>query len=236
MSMKLQRFDMQHLRDFRTPIAVNAAALGDTGLTAAPLPPPPSYNDSDLDHARDAAKKIGYAEGFEAGIQQGNTEAAARERDLVHALDRIADQLTRLIDQYQQLINQQSAELSELVLLIARKVAGDALQAHGAAAITSLVERCLPMIFTKPRVTIELSPQMVDEIAPLIRQQVERSGFEGELNFRAEPSLEAHDIRIDWTQGQASRSLSSLWQEIEALLASVPLTPTLPATTPLLEQ
>lgn len=226
---RLQRFGFQHLRDFSAPITVNA-----TIIEAAPkeevAPPPPVFTEADLTHARDAAKKLGYAEGFEAGMQQAQSDATAISRDLAHTLGRIGDQLAALNATYQQLVAEQSAELSELVLMIARKVAGEALDARGVDTIRALVEGCVPLVLSKPRVTLEMSPLMLDRAQGILTEHFTQAGFEGDLQFRTSDSMDESDIRIEWANGKASRSTASLWQEIEALLQQHSLTPTLPTT------
>lgn len=231
---KLQRFDNQFLRDFRSPITVNPKAIAEPETVVA-APPPPVFQESDMEHARDAAKKIGYAEGFEAGIAQANTEAQATARDLAHQMERIESHIARVSAQYHELITQQSAELSQLVLLIARKVAGDALEAHADRAVVELVARCLPIVYGKPRLAIELAPGMQAAVEPQLRAQLAKSGYEGEIEFRTIEGMEPSDVRVDWGNGAAERATGALWTEIEALLQQVPLSPTLPTHEPLNE-
>lgn len=225
--MKLHRFDNQFLRDFRSPIAVNTAAIVEQEQVVA-APPPPVFGEADMEHARDAAKKMGYAEGFEAGIAQANTEAVGTARDLAHHMARIEEQLARLLAQYNELVTQQSAEISELVLMIARKVAGDALDANAARSVAELVNRCLPVVYGKPRVMIDLEPAMLVAVQDSLRAQLEKAGFEGTIEFRSVEGMEPSDVRIDWGNGAANRNTAVIWQEIEALLQQVPLSPTLP--------
>lgn len=226
--MKLHRFDSQFLRDFRSPITVNPKAIAEPVEEVVAAPPPPVFHEADMEHAREAAKKIGYAEGFEAGIAQANTEAQGTARDLAQHMARIEQRVASLVAQYDALIAEQSSELSQLVLMIARKVAGDALDANAANAVAGLVNRCLPIIYGKPRVTLELEPAMLGGVEPLLRAQLEKSGFEGSIEFRAVEGMDPSDVRVDWGNGAASRTTASIWQEIEALLQQVPLSPTLP--------
>ena len=225
--MKLQRFDTQFLRDFRAPITVNPAAIVHEEAPAAP--PPPVFNETDMDHAREAGKKMGYAEGFESGLAQANTEAHHAARDLAHHMARIEEHVAALVTRHQALVSEQSSELSQLVLMIARKVAGDALNDQGVKAVAELVGRCLPVIYSKPGVTIDLEPGMRSAAEPLLRKQLAQGGFDGVVEFRSVEGMEPTDVRIDWGHGAAQRSTSAIWAEIEALLASVPLSPTLPS-------
>lgn len=225
--MKLQRFDTQFLRDFRAPITVNTAAIVPEEIKVAP--PPPVFREADVEHAREAGKKMGYAEGFESGLAQANTEAHHTARDLAHHMARIEEHVAKLMTSYQALVTEQSGELSQLVLMIARKVAGDALNENGARAVAELVNRCLPVIYGKPSVTIDLETGMLAAVEPILRKQLEQGGFDGDVIFRSVEGMEPTDVRIDWGHGAAQRSTATVWSEIEALLASVPLSPTLPA-------
>lgn len=225
---KLQRYDASHLRDFRAPITVNTAAIVEP--VAPPPPPPPVFREADIEAAREVGKKMGYAEGFEAGLAQANTEAHHAARDLAHHMARIEEQVARLIATYHDVVAQQSGELSQLVLMIARKVAGAALNENGAQAIAELVNRCLPVVYGKPRVVIELEPAMRNAVETVLRRQLEQGGFEGDIEFRSVEGMDASDVRIDWGAGAANRNTASIWTDIESLLSQVPLAPTLPAT------
>lgn len=229
---RLQRFDFQHLRDFSAPITVKEVLLAEPAAEEI-APPPPVFTEADMEHAREAGKKLGYAEGFEAGLQQAKGENTAVSRELANTLGRIGDQLATLNSTYQQLVNEQSAELSELVLMIARKVAGEALDARGVETIRALVAACIPMVLSKPRVTLEMSPLMLDHAQGILTEHFTQAGFEGDLIFRTSDSMDESDIRIEWANGQATRNTASLWQDIEALLQQSALAPTLPTTEPL---
>lgn len=228
--MKLQRFDAGHLRDFRAPITVNTAAIVEPA--APPPPPPPVFREADIEAARDVGKKLGYAEGFEAGLAQANTEAHHAARDLAHHMARIQEHVASLAARYNDVITQQSSELSQLVLMIARKVAGAALDSNGAQAIAELVNRCLPIVYGKPRVIIDLEPAMRNAVEHVLRAQLAQGGFEGDVGFRSIEGMDPSDIRVDWGNGAAQRDSAGIWAEIEALLLQVPLTPTLPANEP----
>lgn len=227
----LQRFDTNFLRDFRAPIAIPAAALP-LEAAAPPPPPPPTFSEEELESSRLAAKKLGYAEGFEAGLAQASTEAAAREKDTLAAMSHIKDKLSEVATTYAALINEQSTELADLVVAIARKVAGEALDARGVDTIVALVLRCLPVFLDKPKVVVEVHSDMLDNVKEVLRPYLDAQGFAGDLQFKSNDTLDRYDARVEWANGHAHRSTEHIWREIEALLLQMPLTPQLPNTNP----
>lgn len=225
----LRRFDSHYLRDFRSPITINPAAIIQAEeATPPPPPPPPIFSETELEQAKELSRKQGYAEGIEAEKEQANTDAVTREKETMDAVQRISFQLMQLAITYKALVEQQVAELSELVLAIAKKVAGDALDARGVDTIVALVAQCLPVMIDKPKIVIELHTDSVEgaksKIVPLLSQH----GLEGDVQFRVTNNLGPHDVRIDWGNGQATRSSEVLWGEIEALLQHIKIIPELP--------
>jgi flagellar assembly protein FliH len=215
----LQRYDTHFLRDFRDPIAIRETIVAALEEAAPPPPPPPpTFSEDELEQAKAAGKALGYAEGVEAGLKQAATEAAAREKDMAAALASIVEHFQTLSASHQEFMAQQTPELAELALLIARKVAEEALDARGVDVIAALVTKCIPVFLEKAKVVIELHPDMIDNAKDAIRALLTQQGFEGDAQFRTNESLQKHDARIDWGNGQATRSSEVLWKTIEALL------------------
>lgn len=228
MTVRLQRFDFGSLRDFRGPMPI-APSPDDirVEMQEAP-PPPPTFSEQELDAARLAARAEGYAEGFAAGQAKS---AADMDMDTAHAnatIQQLAPQLAKLEAAYHGLLQKESADLSELVLMIARKVAGEALEARAAETITALVAQCLPVIFSRPRLVIDVHPTALEPVMARIEPLLQQQGYEGEIQFRSNETLGAHDALFYWGVGQARRSTEMLWQEIEDALQRIPLELPLP--------
>lgn len=220
MAAKLQRFDFGSLRDFRGPVV--SATLAAVDKAEPPPPPPPIYSQSDLDAARIEAKQAGYQEGFLAGSTEAKASTDAQASDSEKALIALGSLLADLDKRYAATLAQQSKEVSELSLLIAKKVAGDALDARSEEAAVSLVAGCLPLILSKPKLVIELHPDTVPKTESRLREYLAAQRYEGELICRDNPVLAPHDARIDWVLGHAERSTAALWQEIESLIRTIP--------------
>ena len=224
----LQRFDSQFLRDFRNPATVRTPiieAVEEDVPPPPPPPPPPTFSAEELSKAEMAAKEQGYVEGFEAGLKQAQNDAIKREQDMASALAAIVQQFKQLAIHYQGHLDQHSAELTELALTIARKVAEDALDTRGGEVIATLVKQCLPLVLERPKITIELhsATQAAAEVA--VKRLLSEHGYEGDVIYRANDQLAKHHAKVDWVEGQATRSPEALWQEIETLIYP-PTTPT----------
>ena len=161
MSIKLHRFDFGTLRDFRAPF-VPADTAEDIFVEVAPLPPPPPvFDENDLELAKTAAHKIGYAEGFDAGLSRAAQQADAKREAVEANVMKLGEMVAAQQQTYQALLHKEAESLSEMIRLIAQKVAGVALDARGHETIVALVTQCLPVILSKPRLIVELKPQCV---------------------------------------------------------------------------
>lgn len=218
---RIHRFDFNGLRDFRGPIVMQAEVA--PVEVAPPPPPPPTFSEAELDASRMAGRKQGYTEGFTAGRQEAQRETDRRAEDANAAISKLADAVGNLQTSYHRMLLTEATQLKQLITTIARKVAGEAINARGVETIEAVVERCLPVIFTKPRVIIELHPGILEAAIERIENQLRREGFEGEIQFRSNEDLGISDISIDWITGQVSRSEAALWEEIHTLLERVPL-------------
>jgi hypothetical protein len=89
--------------------------------------------------------------------------------------------------------------------------------------ILAIVERTLPVIFSKPKLVVELHPDLFAHAGERIEEQLRSSGFAGELQFKGNSAFQLADITLDWGAGQVQRSTDNLWEEVEAIITRVPL-------------
>lgn len=233
---QLQRFDFGTLRDFRGPIQISHPVLEDMAEQAPPPPPAPVFNEDQLQQARLDAKKLGYNEGFMAGMAQAQAEAEAHAANAEQAMRNIGEQVVALSNTYTDILKQQSHDVSELALLIAKKVAAEALNERSVETIAELVVRCLPVIYSRPRIIIDMHPDTLPKAEARLRDYLTSHGFEGDVQFRANPNLAAADARVDWGNGMAERSTAALWQDIDLLLKRVPLELEIPQPTTTIQE
>lgn len=219
---RIQRFDFGSMQDFRGPIVIQTM---DDELSAEPAapPPPPSFTEADLENVRLAGRKQGYNEGFNAGQLEATKNFDRATEATNEVIAHLSGCVSELTKRYAALIHDESAQLSKLVLAVARKVAGDALNERSEQIIASTIAQALPILFSKPRAVIEVHPELMDRVADRIEKQLRESNFEGEVQFKSNPALAKSDITIDWGTGQMQRQSQNLWEEVEQIIARVPL-------------
>ncbi|MFZ4125936.1 MAG: hypothetical protein ACOYJ2_07720 [Rickettsiales bacterium] len=216
--MRIQHYDSLNLRDFRTPFEAVQAAASIIEEETPPPPPPPTYTQHELEVARQAAHKAGFEEGMQAGVAKVVNETHLRDNDAATAMHTLATAIQELQTQYHDVLSKQTGELTELVTLIARKVAGDALTMYGEKTIEGMVMRCLPVVLYKPHVIIDVHPEIHEKVEGHLTTLLRESGFAGGLTIRASSTIARHDIKIDWAAGYAERSTQALWSEVTILL------------------
>lgn len=220
---RIHRFDFSSLRDFRGPIVMRAVEA-EPQAEAPPPPPAPVFSEADLETARAEGKKQGFIEGFSAGQKEAESKADAKMQHAHDVMTRMAEAGKGLQARYEALLAEQSEQLAALVLAISQKIVGASLTATAGDAVRNILDQCLPVIFSKPKLSIELHPAHFEHTIGAIEQQLNVAGFEGEVQFKANDNLGISDVTIDWGNGQVHRNVSHLWQEIESLLARMPLT------------
>ncbi len=219
---RISRFDFNTLRDFRGPIVTHAVEDLVVDLPP-PAPPPPVYDSAQLEAARQDGRKTGFTEGFLAGEAETQKKSDIKMENANELIATLSTTVSEMQARYQQLLAAEAANLSQLILSISRKVAGDAINERGEEVVQTVLAQCLPVIFSKPRVVIELNPELFEQTIGRIETQLQTHGFEGEILFKGNSDFGLSDITIDWGTGQVKRTATDLWTEIEALIERVPL-------------
>lgn len=222
--MRIQRFDSIYLKDFFQPLVQEPSSLEPVAEEVAP-PPPPTFSLAQLEDAQLSARKEGFAEGFEAGYAESQATQAAREEEVARAMQSIMQSFEQLHGQYQAVIAEQQKEVASLALLIAKKIVGASLQADAMPMIEAMVNECVPMVFGKPRITIELHSDLIEPAHERLKALMQRQGYEGDVTLRANNALDIYDVRVDWASGHAERRVETLWIELETLIQSFSTTP-----------
>jgi flagellar assembly protein FliH len=222
MQSRLHRFDFGTLRDFRAPL-IARESVTESPDEIAIAPPPPVFTESDIQAAQLAGKKTGYSEGFNAGKQEALAEISQQTNAANQAIQQLSAMVMEMEQRYHAILLEESRNLTQLLMLIVRKITNDIVEARSEEIASTTVTRALPTLFSRPKLLIDLGPEHFDSTLARIESLLKEAGFEGEVQFRNHPQLGATDIRIDWGSGQITRSQETLWQEVEAIIERIPL-------------
>lgn len=177
-------------------------------------PPPPSFSEEELQAAQREAQEIGRLKGIEEAKNEWNEQAAQREAQLIALLEGLAARMDAEVQANQAQRTNQRSDMANIVLMIAGKLVGSALQTQPLGAIESTINECLSMLAGEARLSIVVS---ADLEAPL-KEHLARQHREQVIEVIADPAMQIGDCRIQWPGGKAERDQEALWQEMERIV------------------
>ncbi|RZK76521.1 MAG: flagellar assembly protein FliH [Methylobacterium sp.] len=146
------------------------------------------------------------AEAHARGMQEGRAQAEAQ------AQGRMADALTRmglaaagLLGQSDARDAERDAEAMDFAVALARRLAGEALDAQPLAAIGDAARAALQHLRGVPHLVVRVHESLVDEVETLVKRLARERGFEGRLVVLGEPDLAPGDARMEWADGGVVR-------------------------------
>ena len=186
------------------------------GDTARPVrkPPPPKFDQEDLDRARTE----GQAAGKEAGTQEAMQSI---EQQISQAVTAISEQMSGLSQAQVESNERRNSEALEVALSVVRKIFPCLAGNHGLAEVESVVRDCLERLREEPRIVIRVADSLLDQVETRIGELAARAGFEGRIVYLAQDDLNPGDVLVEWADGGAERNSEELWREIDRITARV---------------
>lgn len=142
------------------------------------------------------------AQAHARGVQEGRAQAEAQ------AQGRLSDAMTRLSLAAAGLIAQADArdaeredQAVEVAVLLARKIAGDALDARPLAAIGEAARAALHHLRGVPHLVVRVHDGLVEDAEGLMKRLARERGYEGRLVVLGDPDMASGDARIEWADG-----------------------------------
>ncbi len=171
----------------------------------------------------EAIRAEAYAEG----------EAAGRESEAAEAARQVSASAATLVEQAKQLVTTLSSEhamlrdeAAAIALVTARKLVPALMATAPTKEIEAVVADSLALMRDAPRVVVEIAPEHVSELEPLLNETAAGQGFEGNLVVRANENIGAGDVRLLWDGGEIVRDTPALEARIEQIIADYLNAPT----------
>ena len=109
-------------------------------------------------------------------------------------------------------------DAARLALAMARKIAPAALAALPAGDVEIALRQAMHQAIAEPRITLRAAPVVIQALEPRLSDIAHEEGYDGRVQFAADPAMTGADCRIEWRGGGAERSEAAISAAIEALI------------------
>lgn len=161
------------------------------------------------------AESQAYRNGFAAGQEQAQQEAAQR---IAAALAVIADGLGRLDGALTAIETRLEIEAVEVAVAVAAKLAPALLAREPLVEISALATDCFHHLVAAPHVAVRVGSGIYDTAKEKIEEIARARGFEGRLAMTPDETLAAGDCRIEWADGGVNRDQSATASAIDEMV------------------
>jgi flagellar assembly protein FliH len=180
----------------------------------------PSPADAEASARAEAERAAGEAAAYARGLQDGRAEAALQEQArLADALTRVGLAAAGLLNQSDARDGEREAQALAFAEALARRIAGEALDARPLAAVEEAARSALRHLRGVPHLVLRVSERLVDEAEALMRRLSREHGFEGRLVVLGEPDMAPGDARLEWADGGVVRERARIEAAVEAALS-----------------
>lgn len=219
--MQVQRFNFEKLQDFKHPLDELEDVVEVEEEAAPPPPPPPTFSLNDLE----TAKRISFEEGRQAGIKEGIEQSNSKERQQLTTVDQVCSRLAAEIEtirnRHIHYITEQGKDLSALVMMICRKVAGDVTSAIPSSGVEQMVSDCIGILMHQPKVNLVVHPDMANHMGEIIALKLKQMHIECAIQVSGDSTLATYEGRLEWKNGSVERNISTIWKQVEGKLETV---------------
>jgi flagellar assembly protein FliH len=171
-----------------------------------------TYNQEQLDKAREEA----FREGQTAGEQVAVKQQTARNTTILTQIER---QLEKLIGEASALRQRDMSATLDVAMNIARKLLPDYVARQGTAEIEALVQQALSDLSREPRLVIRVAESQFDALNGQLETLTQQTAYAGKIVLLADAAMDTSDCKIEWADGGIERDTRVIWQEIDRAVA-----------------
>lgn len=186
-------------------------------------PVAPSFSEEELQAARREAEEIGRKKGYQDAKREWDEVTLAHEAQLITLLESLTARLNGEIAGQEKLRNSQRADLANIVLMIARKLVGNAVDNQPISTIEPMIKECLLMLTGEAKLAITVNLELKEPLTKYLAA-MQREGQV--IDIIADEHMHIGDCRIQWPGGKAERSQEALWKEMEQIVMRALVAPT----------
>lgn len=180
----------------------------------------PSAADAEAAARTEAERAALEAAAYARGLQDGRAEAALQEQArLADALTRVGLAAAGLLNQSDARDGEREAQALAFANALARRIAGEALDARPLAAVEEAARSALRHLRGVPHLVLRVNEALVDDAETLMKRLSREHGFEGRLVVLGEPDMAPGDARLEWADGGVVRERTRIEAALESALS-----------------
>ena len=156
----------------------------------------------EADRRRADAESVAYRQGFTAGEQQAQADAAERT---AAALELVADAMARLEQALAGIAAKLETEAVHVAVAVAAKLAPELIAREPFAEISALATESFKHLVKAPHVVVHIGADIYETAKAKLEEIAHARGFEGRLVVLREAAMAPGDCRIEWADGGVAR-------------------------------
>lgn len=156
----------------------------------------------EADRRRADAESQAYRQGFAAGEQQAQSDAA---QHTATALGLIADAMGRLEQALAGIAARLETEAVEVAVAVAAKLAPELIAREPFIEISALATESFSHLVKAPHVVVHIGADIYETAKAKLEEIARARGFEGRLVVLSEAAMVPGDCRIEWADGGVAR-------------------------------
>lgn len=184
-------------------------------------PPPPTFNEAELQAAKDESYRSGFIDGEKKGLAVAESEMAQVDRQIHALMKPLSETMLSVFRHYDHFVLQQKQATAQLAGAIAKKIAGEALRESPLPNIEQVCIRCIEQMLGEAEMHIYVHPALADQLEEKLVKHFSRSHEPGNVLIHKDDGCDTRSCRIEWKHGGLHYDPASIMSAMDQLVAGI---------------
>lgn len=195
--------------------AFNPTSHSAKSLAEAAEPEVKGFSEEEMLAAQKEAEAIGHKKGRAEALAEQDAAAAAQQAQIASLLESLLVRIDAEVQTAHEAQEALKGQMAGIVMQLARKLAGKALETTPEAAVLPMIDECMAMLAGQARLSIVVA----EEVAEPLQKHMAALQHQGQaVDVLADKAMQVGDCRIQWPGGKAERSQQELLNELEGIV------------------
>lgn len=199
-----------------SPAPHTAKSVAETAPEEEPEAPElKGFSEEEMMAAQKEAEALGHKKGRDEAMAERDAAAAAQQAQIASLLESLLVRIDAEVKTAHEAQEALKGQMAGIVMQLARKLAGNALEEQPEAAVLPMIDECMAMLAGQARLSIVVA----EEVAKPLQEHMAALQHKGQaVDVIADKSMQVGDCRIQWPGGKAERSQQELLNDLEGIV------------------